>query len=100
MLGDLGPALADCNQAIQIDQNDAAPFDSRGFAHLKSGQWDLAIADYNSALKLDRNLPTALYGRGFAKLKKGDLAGGNADIGAAQSAQHDIASEFTRYGLH
>jgi hypothetical protein len=60
----------------------------------------LAIADYNSALKLDRNLATALYGRGFAKLKKGDLSGGKADIEAAQTAQHDIAGEFARYGLH
>jgi len=62
-------------------------------------QWDLTITDYNTALRIEPKLPTALYGRGFAKLKKGDLAGGNADMAAAKTAEPDIAEEFSHYGL-
>jgi hypothetical protein len=64
------------------------------------GQWQLAVADFDSALQLDSKLPSALYGRGFAKLKKGDLAGGNADIASAKTAEPNVEAEFARYGLH
>jgi hypothetical protein len=62
-------------------------------------QWELAIADFDSALRLDPKLASALYGRGFAKLKRGDLAGGNADIAAAETLEQNIAGKLARYGL-
>jgi tetratricopeptide (TPR) repeat protein len=96
----LQAALADCNEAVRLKPNVATTFDSRGFTYLKLGQWQLAVADFDSALRLDSKLPSALYGRGFAKLKKGDLAGGNADIAAAKTAEPNIEAEFARYGLH
>ena len=87
IIGELQAALADCNEAIRLEPNVAAAFDSRGLTYLKLGQWELAIADFNSALRLDPKLASSLYGRGFAKLKKGDLAGGNADIAAAKTSR-------------
>ena len=92
--------MADCNEAIRLEPNVAATFDSRGLTYLKLGQWELAIADFNSALRLDSKLPSALYGRGFAKLKRGNLAGGHADIAAAKTIEQNIVEEFARYGLH
>jgi tetratricopeptide (TPR) repeat protein len=63
------------------------------------GEYDAAITDYDAALRLDPKLPTALYGRGLAKLRKGDVAGGHADIAAAQAMFADIAAEFERIGV-
>jgi len=99
VVGDLQAATTDCNEAIRLEPNDAVAFDSRGFTYLKLGQWKLAIADYDSALRIDPKLPRALYGRGFAKLKTGDRIGGNADIGAAEANEKNIAGEFASYGL-
>jgi len=91
--------MADCNEAIRLEPDVAAAFDSRGLTYLKLGQWALAITDYNAALRLDPKLPSALYGRGFAKLKMGDRAG-DADIAAAEAAERNITGKFARYGLH
>jgi len=99
IVGDVQGALDDCNEAIRLQPKAVAAFDSRGFAYLKSGQWDLAISDFNAALRLDPKLPSALYGRGFAKQKKGDAAGGKSDIAAAQAIKQDIAAEYAGYGL-
>jgi len=99
ILGNLPAALTDCNEALRLEPN-AATFDTRGLTYLKLGQWDLAIADFNSALRSEPRLASSLYGRGFAKVKKGDQTGGNADIGAAKSADQNIAAEFARYGLN
>jgi tetratricopeptide (TPR) repeat protein len=99
LAGQLEDAMADCNQSIRLEPN-AAAFDSRGFTYLKLGQWELAITDYNSALRIDPRLATALYGRGFAKLKTEDRAGGSADTATAQAIDHNVAEEFSRYGIH
>jgi tetratricopeptide (TPR) repeat protein len=92
--------MADCNEAIRLEPDVAAAFDSRGLTFLKLGQWASAITDYNAALRLDPKLPSALYGRGFARLKTGDRAGGDADIAAAEAVERNIAEKFARYGLH
>jgi hypothetical protein len=41
--------LPDCNAAIALTPQDAAPLDSRALIYLKTNQWDAAIADYNAA---------------------------------------------------
>ena len=80
-----GSKLADCNEAIRLEPNVAAIFDSRGLTYLKLGRWELAIADFSVALRLITKLPSALYGRGLAKLKSGNPVGGHADIAAAKN---------------
>jgi len=94
VVGELQEAVTDCNESLRLEPNAAATFDSR------AGQWNQAIADYDAALRLDRKSASARYGRGFAKLKKGDVAGGNADIAAAKSADTNIVEQFARYGVH
>ncbi len=92
-------ALADCNEAIRLEPNVAATFDSRGLTYLKMGQWDSAINDYNEALGFNPKLASSLYGRGVAKLKTGDTTGGNADIAAARAIDANIVGDFVRYGV-
>ena len=72
ILGDLQPALADCNKLLSLQPNDAATFDSRGLIYLKMGRFDSAIEDYSSALRIEPKLASAFYGRGLARIKKGD----------------------------
>ncbi|MGB9019505.1 MAG: tetratricopeptide repeat protein [Pseudolabrys sp.] len=69
ILGDLKPALADCNKSLSLQPNDVATFDSRGLIYLKMGRFDSAIEDYSSALRIEPKLASAFYGR---RIKKGD----------------------------
>ena len=41
LAGPLQAALADCNEALRLQPNVAATWDSRGFTYLKMAQWDL-----------------------------------------------------------
>src|SRR5438067_481060 len=77
---ELQQALGDCDDALRLSPNDSsfasAVLDSRGFTHLRLGEFDQAIADYNAVLTLNPKKGMSLYGRGLAKQKKGDKTGG------------------------
>jgi tetratricopeptide (TPR) repeat protein len=92
-------ALADCGEALRLRPNKVDALDSRGFVHLKLGQFDDAIADFDAALRQRPKLASSLYGRGIAKREKGDRTGSDADIAAAKALQADIAEQFVRYGV-
>jgi WD40 repeat protein/Tfp pilus assembly protein PilF len=99
IVGELQPALADCNEALKLEPAYANALDSRAFAYLKLGELDNAIADYDAALKLDPRNEYSLYGRGIARLKKGDEQGGSADIDAAKKIRATIVDDFVRFGV-
>jgi tetratricopeptide (TPR) repeat protein len=93
-------ALADCDESMRLRPFDEADaLDSRGFVHLKRGEFDSAIIDYDAALKHHRMTASSLYGRGIARLKNGDSAGGASDIAAAKAIQADIVDQFSRIGV-
>ena len=100
---ELQQALGDCDDALRLSPNDSsfasAVLDSRGFTHLRLGEFDQAIADYNAVLTLNPKKGMSLYGRGLAKQKKGDKTGGDADIAAAKAIRVGIAEEFAQYGV-
>jgi regulator of sirC expression with transglutaminase-like and TPR domain len=50
IVGQTYQALADCDESVRLQPNDADSLDSRGFAYLKLGQFDSAITDYDSVL--------------------------------------------------
>jgi tetratricopeptide (TPR) repeat protein len=87
-----------CQQSITDNSHDIGQYDSLGFVHLRMKQWDKAIADYNKALSSRPGLTLSLYGRGIARRARGDIAGGNADIAAATTAEPDIANIMKRLG--
>ena len=97
IVGELKPALEDCNEALRLEPDAAATYDSRGLTYLKLRQWKEAIADYDAALQRDPRLATSRYGRGLAKLRSGDADGGRADMAEARAAQPDIEGAFARY---
>ncbi|MDB5694209.1 MAG: tetratricopeptide repeat protein, partial [Alphaproteobacteria bacterium] len=96
---ELDRALADCNEALRFDPQNAAITDSRAFVKLRLGRLDEAIADYSDALKRAPQLPASLYGRGIARLRKGDKAGAEQDLAAARRLAYDIDSRFREYGV-
>jgi Tfp pilus assembly protein PilF len=70
--GDYDRAIADFNEAIQIDPNNALAYANRGVIYHNKGDYDRAIADYTQAIQLDPKNAMAYYGRGDAFLNKGD----------------------------
>jgi rhomboid protease GluP len=95
---ELEKAVSDCDESLRLRPNHAVTLDSRGFAYLKSGQFDKAIADYDAALKIDPRQADSLYGRGVARRRKGDT-GGAFDIATAMRIRPNIVAEFERYGI-
>jgi tetratricopeptide (TPR) repeat protein len=61
-------------------------YDTRGIAHFRKGQYELAIADYDRAVALGYG--AALYHRSLAKEKLGDRIGAGADLGAFRQSQN------------
>lgn len=92
-------ALADCNEALRLDPDNAAALDSRALVHFKRGDFDAAIADYNAALAVDPGRGHYLYGRGLARRGKGEVAAGQADMAAGERAQPGVAGLYQSYGV-
>ncbi len=84
-----------CNEAVDINKDDPAVWDSAGLVGLRTGEWQAAWNDYNRAYTLDSRMTGSLYGRGLAGLALG-RADADADLAKAASA----APEFAGYGLN
>ena len=91
-------ALKDCDESLRLKPDDADTLDSRGFANLKSGNFDKAAADFDAALKLNPRIAGALYGRGVAKNKKRG-GSGDDDLASAKAIDAKIAETFAGYGV-
>ena len=70
--GNIDRALADFNEAIRIDPQQAKAFNNRGYAYELKGDLDHAIADFDEAIRLDPNYAGALNNRGGAYVAKLD----------------------------
>jgi uncharacterized protein YecT (DUF1311 family) len=93
--GDYDRAVADYDQAIQLDPNDPIAFSNRGNAYKRRGDVDRAIADFSEAIRLDPRFAEAFANRGLLKLKRGD-ADANDDITNAESLKPALTREVTR----
>jgi tetratricopeptide (TPR) repeat protein len=96
-IGDLQPALKDCNEALRLDPGRADALDSRGLVNLKLGRNAESIKDYSEALEKNSLSVSSLFGRGIAKQRSG--ADGTLDLGKAKSMDPNITSEFAGYGI-
>ena len=97
-IGRLDEALKDCEASIAITANEIN-LDSRGFVHLKRGDFTAALADFDAALVKDAKLPSSLYGRGIARIRLGQTAEGQADLAAATALDAEIAAFYDKNGL-
>jgi tetratricopeptide (TPR) repeat protein len=96
---DLSKALADCNRAVDLAPELAAPRANRGMVRLKQQNWPAAIQDYTRALDSDPFLPTALFGRGYAHAHVQNMELARADIVAARRLDPSIDVLFIRMGV-
>jgi tetratricopeptide (TPR) repeat protein len=70
--GDYDKALADFNQAIQLDPTYVFAYNNRGNVYLHKGDYDKAIADYDKAIQLDPKYAGAYDNRVKAYKVKGE----------------------------
>ncbi len=71
-LGRYEEAVADFDQASELDPGNPQYYCQRGDVHIRTGALDAAIADYSAALTRSPHLAWALQGRGRAYLAKND----------------------------
>lgn len=84
--GDKDRAIADFDQAIQLDPKGAkgaAAYNNRGRMYHVKGDEDRAIADFNQAIQLDPKYAVAYYNRGTAYCAKKDYGRAITDYNEA-----------------
>jgi tetratricopeptide (TPR) repeat protein len=96
---ELPRTLQECDRAIARNSDDPNNYNSRGFAHFKSGHYDLAIADYDRAIEADPNVASSYLVRGLARRAKGDRALGDAEIAHALELEPGVAARYAGYGI-
>ncbi|MBV6621953.1 MAG: tetratricopeptide repeat protein [Rivularia sp. (in: Bacteria)] len=92
-------ALADYNQAININPEDASVYINRGNLYKDKKKWDLALADYNKAIQINPENASAYNNRGILNQdkKKWDLA--LADYNKAIQINPENAKTYFNRGL-
>jgi hypothetical protein len=99
MIGELQPALKDCDNALEVRPRYLDAHDSRGFRQPEDGPGEQCHCRLRRGAEDRSKHASSLYGRGIAKLRIGNAAGGNGDIAAAKGIHPGIADEFASYGI-
>jgi lipoprotein NlpI len=94
LAGDYDRAIADADEAIRLDPNDAAAFNNRGAGYLKKEVYDRAIADFNEAIRIDPSYALAFKNRGSFYQRRVDLDRAIADYSKAVQLQPTFATAF------
>jgi tetratricopeptide (TPR) repeat protein len=102
---DFHSAIADFDQAINLDPADAQNYYQRALARWHERQPVLALADFDAALKIKPDDTAALLDRGALRLQRKDEAGARTDFAAIASLvprdaslQLRIAEAYERTG--
>ena len=97
--GDADLAIADFNEAIQLDPELALSYYRRGNVYRAKGDNDLAIADYDQAIRLDPKDAAAYSNRGVAYYGKGDNDRAIADYDAVIRLDPKDAAAYSNRGV-
>ena len=81
--GDHDKAIADFNEAIRLDPENAEAYVDRGMAWQAKGDFDKAIADFDAAIRLDPEDARRYVDRGMAWAAKGHFEQAIADFNEA-----------------
>jgi tetratricopeptide (TPR) repeat protein len=96
---DLDRAIADFDQAIQLQPDFSCAYNNRGNAYADKGDTDHAITDYDRVIQLQPDLAEAYNNRGTAYGQKGDYDRAIADFDQAIQLQPDLAEAYNNRGL-
>ena len=91
-------AIADYNEAIRLEPNEAVVFHNRGSAWSAKKDYEKAIADYNEAIRLDPKFATAYINRGLAWHNKKDYEKAIADYNEAIRLDPKFATAYINRG--
>ena len=84
---------------MKIEPDYSKALDSRGFVHLKLGDYTAARQDYDAALKIHPDGATSLYGRFITLQRTGDTSAAQRDLEAARVLDQHIDTVFAGYGV-
>jgi len=82
-------AIADYNEGLRLEPNNAVAFRNRGFLNTKRQRYDRAIQDFDEAIRLDPNVAASLVGRAYALRFVGQYDRAIADYRTALTLQLD-----------
>lgn len=97
--GDLDRSLADIEQVIRLDPNDAFAVGARGDINLVKKDYDHALADYSKAAALAPDFDLALIGRGIVFLATGKYDNAVAEFDSALRLQPASAAALYWRGI-
>src|ERR1700761_6490968 len=89
--GDVDGAMADYTKAIEMNQNAAVAYTSRGNDKCLKGDFAGAIADCDKAIELKPDLAGAYCDRGNARLQTGELTNAIVDYDKAIELKTNFA---------
>ncbi|HEX5689475.1 MAG TPA: tetratricopeptide repeat protein, partial [Roseiflexaceae bacterium] len=89
---DYARAIADYEEIMRLDPQNALAFASRGNAYFVQRDYARAIADYDEATRIDPQNAIAFYNRALAHRDQGDFARAISDIDHAASLDPENAS--------
>ena len=82
---DLDRTIADCDEAIRLNPDDASAYQKRGSARFSKGELDGAIGDYDQAIRLNPDDAATYEKRGYTRVARGALDEGLVDLRQANS---------------
>ncbi|MBR8827442.1 MAG: SUMF1/EgtB/PvdO family nonheme iron enzyme [Gomphosphaeria aponina SAG 52.96 = DSM 107014] len=94
--GDYETAIANYDEALKLNPNEAKIFLRRGIARYYQGDHQGAIKDYTEAIAINFKDPYAYYNRGMAKSEIGDQLGAIADY--TKAIEINAKDAYTYYG--
>lgn len=95
---DVTMGLADCKEAVDLDDATPAYWDSLGWTYLRLGDASRARKAFDKALG-QRSWDWPLYGRGLAQLRLNEAEKGRQDLEAARKLTSRIDEEVRRAGF-
>lgn len=97
--GNLENAIADYDEAIRLNPEDANAYNNRGFEKYRLGNIEGAITDYDEAIRLDPENANLYINRGDAKQEIGDLVGAIADYNEAIRLKPEYYNAYHGRGI-
>jgi tetratricopeptide (TPR) repeat protein len=92
-------ALALFNKALELDPDNAAVLNSRGFAYSNKGDEERALADYEAALQKRPNFPSPYNNRGLIYMRRGELQRAYDEFNIALSLNSGANRYINLYNL-
>jgi Flp pilus assembly protein TadD len=78
--GAFGDAIETLAKAAELDPKSALIFNTRGYAYLRTRDYEAAIRDFSMAISLNNAYANAYWNRGVARRLSKDEPGGKQDM--------------------